>query len=239
MAPTHQQLPLRPRRYTWEDLHDRSRRISYVRPQNSSKSSRGVRSAPTSPALGHPNKHFRISCNEHPESSFTRLIWWIRRAQCNVDSWSILRSFLGFWWYPFRWARLLVPTYTILASAHNINGVLHILSVLLLYRNFILEKMHWVNWRFQYPITDPSFLKDLPVLNRADVPFILTPLPAIIIVPDGRRHTISQPSNAKVLEQGLHIFLFWFINRPVPCRTIILSMLSRSIRNWHATYPFR
>ena len=93
----------------------------------------------------------------------------------------------------------------ILASAHNNKGVLRILGALLCSQKLYSRKDALGKLELPIPIADPRFLEELLSLNRGDVPFILTDLHAILNIPDARRNTISQPSNAKLSEQGLRI----------------------------------
>jgi hypothetical protein len=93
----------------------------------------------------------------------------------------------------------------ILASAQNVKGVLRILGALLCSQKLYSRKDALGKVELPIPVTDPRFLEELLPLNRGDVPFILTDLRAILNVPDARRNTISQPSNAKVSDQGLRI----------------------------------
>jgi hypothetical protein len=93
----------------------------------------------------------------------------------------------------------------ILASTHNIKGVLRILGALLCSQKLHCRKDALGKLELPIPVTDPRFLEELLSLNRGDVPFILTDLHAILNVPDARRSTVSQPSNTKVSDQGLRI----------------------------------
>ena len=93
----------------------------------------------------------------------------------------------------------------ILGSAHNIKGVLRILGALLCSQKLYSRKDTLGKLEISIPISDPRFLEELLSLNRGDIPFILTDFHAILNVPDARRNTTSQSSNAKVLDQGLRI----------------------------------
>jgi hypothetical protein len=93
----------------------------------------------------------------------------------------------------------------ILASAHNIKGVLRILGALLCYQTLYSRKDALGKAELPIPVADPRFLEELLSLNRGDIPLILSDLHAILNIPDARRNTISQTSNAKVSDQGLHI----------------------------------
>ena len=93
----------------------------------------------------------------------------------------------------------------ILTSAHNTKGVLHILGALLCSQKLYSRKDTLGKLKLPIPITGPWFLKELLLLNRGDVPFILTDLHAILNIPNARCNTISQPSNAKLSKQGLRI----------------------------------
>jgi len=93
----------------------------------------------------------------------------------------------------------------ILASAHNTKGVLRILGALLCTQKLYSRKDALGKLELPIPTADPRFLEELLSLNRGDVPFILTDLHAILNIPDARRNALSQPSNAKLSEQGLRI----------------------------------
>ena len=93
----------------------------------------------------------------------------------------------------------------ILASAHNTKGVLRILGAPLCSQKLYSGKDALGKLELPIPIAGPRFLEELLSLNRGDDPFILTDLHAILNIPDARRNTISQPSNAKLSEQGLRI----------------------------------
>ena len=93
----------------------------------------------------------------------------------------------------------------ILASAHDTKGALRILGAPLCTQKLYSRKDALGKLELPIPVADPRFLEQPLSLNWADIPFILTDLHAILNVPDPRRDTISQPSNAKVFEQGLRI----------------------------------
>jgi hypothetical protein len=94
----------------------------------------------------------------------------------------------------------------ILVSAHNTQAALRILGALLCSPKLYSWKDPLGKLELSIPIRDPHFLEELLLLNRGDVPFILTDFHAILAVPDARRNTSSQSSDAEVFEQGLRIF---------------------------------
>jgi len=93
----------------------------------------------------------------------------------------------------------------ILASAHDVKGVLRITGALLFSQKLYSRKDALGKFELPIPATDPRFLEELLSLNRGDIPLILTDLHTILNVSEARCNTISQPSNTKVSDQGLRI----------------------------------
>jgi len=93
----------------------------------------------------------------------------------------------------------------ILASVHNIKGVLRILGALLCTQKLETRTEAMCKTEVSIPIADPRFLEELLSLNRGDVPFILADLHPILNIPDARRHAISHSSNHKSSDQCVRI----------------------------------
>jgi hypothetical protein len=85
----------------------------------------------------------------------------------------------------------------ILVSAHNTQAALRNLGVLLHSQKLYSWKDASGKLELPIPITDPHFLEELLLLNRGDVPFILTQ--DFHAIPDNKS---SQPPDTIFSEQG-------------------------------------